>query len=322
MKFSNRSCENLELKLEEYDTENRDLKLALTKKDVTIQVKNKVIDDLQKRVEILEVEIIKLQNELKSTNDIDGISSVMKPEQPGNKDRNKDSLATGLSMLELQEIVDDLNFKLQNATYQKSKVQQTLDTVMLENSKLTEVLEKTETEVFELQSRVKILEEGVLSEKSEAATPLSSIPPQSPTRYASPGTPMHSFSFHSNHVVVDDAMISANSRLFQNSSGSGGLTLFAELQAEYNSLQNKFDDFVSNCQCKASSPYKEFQVKEGSSSGAKYSSDEAKTCESTISSGIAPDSSLKSLFQEVYATLKQTTLVADKLIERRKTLQT
>ena len=316
MKFSNRSCENLELKLEEYDAENRDLKLTLTKKDVTIQVKNKIIDDLQKRVEMLEVEITKLHNELKSTNDIDGTSSVTKQEHPG----NKDSLTASLSMLELQKQVDDLNFKLQNATYQKSRVQQTLDTVMSENSKLTEVLEKTETEVLELQSRVKILEEGGFLEKSEAATPLSSIPPQSPTRYASPGTPMHSFSFHSNHVVVDDTLISANSRLFQNSSGSGGLTLFAELQAEYNSMQNKFDDLVSNCQCKASSPYKEFQVKEGSSSAAKYSSDETKAREST--SGIAPDSSLKSLFQEVYATLKQTTLVADKLIERRKIFQT
>ena len=316
MKFSNRSCENLELKLEEYDAENRDLKLALTKKDVTIQVKNKIVDDLQKRVEMLEVEITKLQNELKSTNDIDGTSSVTKQEHPG----NKDSPTASLSMLELQKQVDDLNFKLQNATYQKSRVQQTLDTVMSENSKLTEVLEKTETEVLELQSRVKILEEGGFFEKSEAVTPLSSIPPQSPTRYASPGTPMHSFSFHSNHVVVDDTLISPNSRLLQNSSGSGGLTLFAELQAEYNSLQNKFDDLVSNCQCKASFPYKEFQAKEGPSSAAKYSSDETKAREST--SGIAPDSSLKSLFQEVYATLKQTTLVADKLIERRKIFQT
>lgn len=316
MKFSNRSCENLELKLEEYDAENRDLKLALTKKDVTIQVKNKIIDDLQKRVEMVEVEITKLQNELKSTNDIDETSSVMKREHPG----NKDSPTAGLSMVELQKQVDDLNFKLQNATYQKSRVQQTLDTVMSENSKLTEVLEKTETEVLELQSRVKILEEGGFFEKSEAVTPLSSIPPQSPTRYASPGTPMHSFSFHSNHVVVDDTLISPNSRLLQNSSGSGGLTLFAELQAEYNSLQNKFDDLVSNCQCKASFPYKEFQAKEGPSSAAKYSSDETKAREST--SGIAPDSSLKSLFQEVYATLKQTTLVADKLIERRKIFQT
>ena len=318
MKFSNRSCENLELKLEEFDAENRDLKLALSKKVVTIQVKNKVIDDLQKRVEVLDAEITKLQNELKFANDIDDTSSIMKQEQSG----NKDSQTTSFSMLELQEQLDDLNFKLQNATYQKSKVQQTLDTVMSENSKLTDVLEKTEMEVLELQSHVKILEEGVLLEKSEAATPLSSIPPQSPTRYASPGTPMYSFSLHSNHVVVDDTLISANSRLFQNSSGSGGLTLFAELQAEYNSLQNKFDDLVSNCRCKASSPYNEFQAKEGSSLAPKYSSDETKVHESTISSGIVPDSSLKSLFQEVYATLKQTTLVADKLIERRKLFHT
>ena len=298
LKLANSSCESLELKLEELDKENKELKLTLAKKEVTLEVKTKFIDDLHMRLDMLENEFVEYKEEmtkkLKVNKTCDNASF--------GKKRTTGDIEYTRQISELEDFVGELSFKLQNVTYQKNKLQQNLDRITSENTKLTELLDKNETENIELQSRIKFLEDGFLS---QPITPSSSLPPQSPTRhYLSPGIPIQG---HSGNEFTDE-FATLKQMSDHHMSSPNGLTLFSELQTEFNILQTKFDSLLSSCQCDASAPYKE---KPSQSVKIKLPT------KTTLSS----DTSLKDLFEEVYATLKQTTIVADKLIERRKVFQ-
>lgn len=296
LKLANSSCESLELKLEEIDKENKELKLKLAKKEMMVEVKTKIIDDLQARLEVVEREFAEYKEEMTKKMKANNNSSPSLPDAP-TKQMSYDETKTTIETSELKDLVDELSFKLQNATYQKTKAQQNLDRATSENSKLVELVEKNEAEILELQNRIKLLEEGL---PSEPATPSASLPPHSPFRhYMSPthhasGNDFTDVDSIALKQITDHQMMSSPLSL-------NGLTFFSELQSEFSILQNKFDVLLSNCSCGASA-----QFKDKPPPGKDLSKKEP---------------SLKDLFQEVYATLKQTTIVADKLIERRKVFQ-
>lgn len=277
LRLANSSCESLELRLEETERENTELKVMSSKSKLTIAIKTKIINDLQNRLETLQQELTLNKSTAQESEGTDGLNNEAHTSLSG---KSQNGLNHDQLLKEHEDIVEDFSVKLQNTAYQKTKLQQLLDKTTIENGKLTEMLDKTEIENLELHNRIKTLEEKLLfGDRSEPITPIS---PSSP----------------SNNSPTKQSFFT-NCDTFTN--GSKGITLFGEIQKDYGTLQDKFDSLVACCQCDCSIPYKGNRGRE-------------KDTNETVQR----DSSLRDLFQEVYATLKQTTIVADRLINRHK----
>lgn len=289
MRQANISCESLEQKLEETERENRELKRTNLRHQVTIDLKTKIINDLHDRLEGFEKELSEMKT-LKSRDVPDGAAN----KHSSNNDSCRDLTRLNHDELlkEHYEIVEDLSIKLQNTNYQKNKTQTLLDAVKTENAKLSELLEKTELENTELRSYVSTLEEKLLNlSTSEPVTP--SLPPTSPPRNFSARYPPE-----------------------ESPSFSRVTTLDTELLVDYQTMKDQYDLMVSNCRCESNS---HTRVEDGDTAkGDVFNGVDGKDKKNKTEGGvIMKEASLKDLFQDVYATLKATTVVADRLIEKR-----
>lgn len=286
LRLANSSCESLEGKLEEIEQENSELKVMALKNRDTIEIKTKLIIELQHRLDNLQEEhtAFVLSMSLKSSKAEQSCSQEDSTDYCSQPTRNQ----SGMTLLnhdevlrEHHDLVDDLNVKLQNMTYQKSKLQQVLDKTSAENIKLAEMLDKSDTENIELHARIKSLEEELNRDPSEPPTP-SSI---------------------TNSLKHSSFLLDYNFSNRDEEAGEVGslneMTLFGELQKDYISLKGKYDAMMTDCKC-------------GSSKRVEVANDKSPPA------GSSTDSSLRDLFQEVYATLKRSTLVADRLIDRHK----
>ena len=289
LRLANSSCESLEQKLEETERENRELKTVNLRRQVTIDLKTKIINDLHDRLEGLERELSEMKS-LKSRDVPDGVSNKS---SSNNNNRDLAGLNHDELLKEHYEIVEDLSIKLQDTNYQKNKTQTLLDAMKTENSKLSELLERTELENAELRSHLSSLEEKLLNTStSEPVTP--SLPPNSPpknflARYQSEDSP----------------------------SFSRVTTLHTELQVDYQTMKEQYDYMLSSCHCEANS-HKRIDDGDAATKDDVHNVVDGRDKRNKAEEGsIAKESSLKDLFQEVYATLKATTVVADRLIEKR-----
>lgn len=315
LKFANKSCEHLEQKLEESESELRELKLTNVKQEATLQVKMKIIEDLQSSLESLESENLQLQENLKLTSpnfskDQDGndvtIDSLSKLER---SQSYAESGETSRKSKEMQELLDDLTKTLNDTKYQKNKMKQNADMISSENKKLKELLMKAETEVIELEAQVRVLEEASC-ERSQPATPIPT--PLSPGRRAplqssmsNPGNICPHCNGSLFETIFEDSLVSGSPTGNNNSTD----TLFTEFQNESNALQLKFNKLVQDCTCSASIPYKEVMLDTPPPFIETPPTNEPATEE---------PSSLKDLFEEVYLSLKKTSVVADQLMSTRK----
>lgn len=210
---------------------------------------------------------------------------------------------------DLQSKVEDLTLKLRNATYQKKKIESGFREVAAENQVLSKNLEKAETEIAELQTRLRSYEEA--TEKQSLEYPLTSPKLQGyPTLTPTP-TKSGSFHYQSSSPFGDESP----RLLFQKPPKLGeialGASLFSELDSQYSTLQMRYEDLLQQCTCSASLVHKskhnlslEPLETDGAQSTSKPENDSF-------------DKPFKELFDEVFATLRQTAQVADRLIERK-----
>ena len=138
---------------------------------------------------------------------------------------------------------------------------------------------------------------------------MSSTPTHSTRRGRIPSTPTHSsFGLQSLNECFSEENLPLDAKL----DNVAGMSLFSEFNSSHAQLQKTFDKLVSECKCLASVPYRLGMVS-GYCADAMTKA-EASSCDA---SAITKKESLTDLFQEVFTTLKQTTLVADKLLERK-----
>ena len=301
--MANKSCARVELRLEEVEMHNKELEARLNKKDVTLQLKGRIVDDLQAKLEALKLENSSLQEALSKSRLKNGEIRTHSRSLSG---AGLKSTCSGdrQPSTELNEMVDELTTKLQNITYQKNKLELQLATLHTENSKLVEIVSKQETEIGDLQNHIKFLEEVVAGGCSQPTTPHLLVSPK--------GTPSHSLLVQATdptllHSIGGESSLDM-SLSERNSKAPHGVTLFSELQTEFNTLQSNFENIIRNCSCPASSAYKTKET----------NIEETDTPLSSQAQKVKWSSSqMKGLFDEVYATLKQTTVVADQLIEKR-----
>ena len=205
---------------------------------------------------------------------------------------------------ELQDTVDGLTLKLQNAGYQKQKFESELRQVLSENQALGRNLERAELEIAELQARLRVYEEASERQRLEC----SPSPQKTPV-----STPGHASSYQRlcTSPSADESPLRLQKSPKANESGLGA-SLFSELDTQYTDLQWQYEDLLQQCTCSAS-------LSHVSTHGGLAETSEADGLPALSKGNSSPlETPFKVLFDEMFATLKQTAEVADRLIERKK----
>ena len=323
LRFANQTCEQFEERVEELEVELRGVKSQCMDRESAVSRKSQLIQQLETRLEAVEQKNLLLEKEIGCLREQrkvgDSITTHCRSRsQSGPSLMVKETASQG----ELQSQVKELTTKLLDSIYQRGKLQEGLEKLLSENHKLTECLATADSEVGELQSKIMVLENALAEKDSTmlSTTPtkrsVSSTPTHSTRRGRIPSTPTHStFGLQSLSECFSEDGLPSEAKL-----DVTGMSLFSEFNSSHAQLQKTFDKLVSECKCPASVPYR-------LGMGSGYCADAvtkvgASGCDATTgktSIKSTKKESLTDLFQEVFTTLKQTTLVADKLLERKHT---
>ena len=280
-------------------------KLCDSRKILTEQ-KDATIQELEQKLEALQEEYSKIKEQCQSSEqslakDTSSETIVESPRTTRSVSFSgmlSYSLPQRAEVKELQDTVAELTLKLHNATYQKKKLEAELKEVLADNHALGRTLEKAEAEVAELQAKVKLFDdisEGQSLERSITSPRSRDLAISTPT----------SDSFHSPGMEDNPALLPLKSpKATLAMEGLQGMSLFSEIDNQYGVVQKQYEDLLQRCTCSASLAHKN-----------RYHVSAEK--EDNMEGGRRQDRPFKELFDEVFATLRQTAQVADRLIERR-----
>ena len=293
LEFSNKSCEQLEQKSEELERNNTRLRKLCDVQHALLEQKSENLKDLQEEYTLLKQSHDQLKVQIE--NESDNFKQLPPSRsKSGSGDRLLDR--SGVSDVdEVQRSLAELGEKVKNSTFQKEKLQKELEHVVNENQSLLKALEHADSEMVELQMKLRHFEDSSLdfiasspkADNSSTTIPLTDDL-SSPLASQSSHKPLKSPKSAGEHNM-------------------GALSLFSELDSQFSSLQRRYAQMVEECTCSASLIHKKW-----------LSSTTGNLHANVQDNGEMMDTPLKELFDEVFATLKQTTLVADKLIERNK----
>lgn len=304
LQFSNKSCEQLEQKIEELEAANKGLQRLCDSRKILTEQKDATIQDLEQKLEALREECSKTKEHCSEQSPAKAMPSGAVDESP--RTMRSVSFSGVLSysspqraeVKELQDTVEELTLKLQNASYQKKKLEAELKEVLADNQVLGKTLEKTEAEVAELQAKVRLFEDIFEAQNLER----SITSPRS--RDLATSTPTADL-LHSPGTEDSPALLPLKSpKVSLTMESLQGMSLFSEIDNQYSVVQKQYEDLLQRCTCSASLAHKN-----------RYHVSAEK--EDNMGGERKQDRPFKELFDEVFATLKQTTQVADRLIERR-----
>lgn len=295
MQFSNTSCEQLEQKIEELEHNNKQLQKLCNIQQSLLAQKTSALVDTQKdfaQLKCQHEQLLQVKAAVEETNtsyEADQMLNMKSEVENKHLDTNKSSDIT-----ELQSSLADLVQNVQNLTLQKQKFESQLEEVMNENQSLVKALERADDEIVDLQTRLRSYEEKTLDLISPKlrSCPFSEIPNFSPCdNIQSP-------------LALQPTDKACKSPQNSSSSQDTGLSLFRELDVQYSTLQQRYCELVEQCTCSASLLHKKWLPSVKPSANSQENS-------------MVTDAPFKELFDEVFASLKQTTLVADKLFTRK-----
>ncbi len=255
------------------------------------------LDHRTQQVESLEDEVLELrrQNERleERTAQLVAEKNNAKENPPNGETKARErSKSCYSNPMETESIVTELTVRVQKLTFQKEKAERTLTSVLNENESLAKNLERAEMEIEELGHRVTVFEDAVDGQSTPLSTPKSSHSTQY-TSFTLPSIP-------EDHTLQPSL---ATEEISQDS----GLSLFNELDTEISSLRQNYNTLVQGCTCSASLHHKISSRGGGVVFGG--------VVNEGAEAGSRP---YKELFAEVFATLKQSAQVADRLVDRKK----
>ncbi len=290
LQFSNQSCEQLEGKVEELEQTNAQLKRQLVSQHSSLDQKTQQILSLED--ELLDT---RSQNTLlrERTTQLMSEKKDSKENTPIEENRARERSKSCLEVsIETHGTLLELTGQIQKLTFQKEKSQRALTSAMNENESLMKSLEIAEQEIEELTHRVAMFED-VVDGQSSTPKPAHSTPSH-PTTFVLPSP---------SGGIADHTPLPPSAP--EESYRDSGVSLFNEIDTEYSSLRYNYDTLVQGCTCSASLRHKTWTKGRGVG---------------VVEEGVAPSESrpYKELFAEMFATLKQTAQVADRLMERRK----
>ena len=208
---------------------------------------------------------------------------------------------------ELLKTVEELTEKFRVTSYQKQKYEKGLREVLLENQSLARSLERAETDVSELQGRLRGYEEAMEKQSLERSygSPM-------PHTLSVSSTPTLGNVFHYSSITSPSE---DSHKSVRGNDSTLGTSLFSELDSQYSDLQEHYDQLVQQCTCSAGLAHRN-RLKLTNMSDYADGLSPVTTQPKVNSSGAGTP--FKDLFDEVFSTLQQTAAVADKLIERNK----
>lgn len=318
LSFSNQLCEQLEVKVEELDATNRRFNTLCHERRSMLEKKTAHLVLVEEELNCMRDECNSVKAELEMRRRRDISTSREEPRESPPPCCSSKAEFTGL-----REREATLSLKVQSSDFQKQRLEREVVDLLAENAALSQHLEKTEDDLAELQRLSCDSCDGCDEEEtSNNHTPHVSlthsknneeeledcIPPPSPL--APPlATPPGS---------NKPAVSSAGLPIPTSPGSTNGRSLFSELDSEYNSLQETYGTLLHRCTCSASlGLHREVLLNGGGGGGRIQGGGGGMAVPAPSSKGGDMGGSFKALFEEVFATLRQTAQVADRLIERR-----
>ena len=317
LQFSNKSCEQLEARIEDLERTNGLLRKQTETLQIQLEQKTVRVQDLVEKLDSVQSEHQKLNDRFKNF-ELGQASAQESSAVPfGTKKKvstcscsemvqslSKDSTCSSVREQELLKSVEELKEKFRTTSYQKEKYEKDIQEILMENQSLARSLERAETDVLELQGRVRAYEEAFEKRSLDQSitSPVSHSYPVSLTLTAigSILSPSEDCQSYSKTARIEGAI---------------GASLFSELDSQYGDTRERYDQLVQQCTCSAGLAHRH-RLKLAMSDGSDEPLSPLATRSDERTAG--EPAPFKSLFEEVFATLKQTAAVADRLIERKK----
>ena len=319
LQFSNHLCEQLEVRVEELETSNEQLTRQCRERQILLDQKASSLAEVEEDLASARAECdharVDLDRLRKGGGGEEGSGRGSIEEERGRSSsseegRGHDEADGGRKQLRdvlmeeevsrLREEVDALTLRVQSSEFQKRRLKREMANALGENATLSKNLEKAEGDLAELQLRL----EELTVEPPHSAGHLALVSPFDPSSH-----PTH-LQNGSSAVPLDGIGRSemATGAESSNSSNANGQSLFSELDTQFSNLQQSYGDLLHRCTCSASLGHKAQQgvSNDGEEPSPIGMEDEGMT-----------GGAFKELFDEMFATLRQTAEVADRLIEKR-----
>lgn len=307
LQFSNHLCEQLELKVEELEASNEQLTRFCRERQALLDQKSsslaRIEDDLVTARDECDHVRADLEHLRGSGTEEGKGGSGRGNEREGGGDCDGQQMEEEVSRL--REEVDTLTLRVQSAEFQKRRFKREMTNALRENANLSRNLEKAEAELAELHLGVEeICDENPVTPHDPACHMTQLVAPPDPS-LPTPTTQ------NGSTTSPDDSQLS-RSEDHHRSGDSNSQSLFSELDTQFSSLQTSYGDLLNRCTCLASLELKKQQGVDVGGEGVGPSSTDR-------DEGRRVGGAFKELFDEMFATLRQTAEVADRLIEKRVT---
>ena len=320
LNFSNQLCEQLEVKVEELEATSRGLSTLCHERQSALEKKM--------------THLLLVEEELNRTRDeCSGMKAELEVQRRRGISTSRDELrespppcccGSKAELAGLREREAKFSLRVQSSDFQKQRLEREVGNLLAENAVLSQHLEKAESDLAELQRLSSDGHDGCDGEEG----PSEDHTPPTPSESHAP----HVSLTHSNREFEectsplapptnsDESTVSAVLSIpaLTSPDKTNRRSLFSELDSEYNSLQETYGTLLHRCTCSASlGLHREAQSNGGGGSGKNQGEGGSVAVSASSIKGGNTGGSFKALFEEVFATLRQTAQVADRLIERR-----
>ena len=330
LQFSNKTCEQLESRAEEIEKANTSLTKLCESQQTQLEQKTAALQDLEEKLE-------SVQREVQQMKEHSECQTACRSCSNGNLGRKKtgsrcgetsddtvDSPTATRGEEELRKTVEELTERLQTTSYQRKKYEKGLREVLSENQSLSRQLERAESDLGELQARLRAYEEAMEQQSLERSCSSPLVHSGQYHHLSVSSTPTYNSAFQYTSSLPspgggtgDDAGSQHSLKTSRATDSLLGTSLFSELDSQYSDLQEHYDELVQQCTCSAGLAHRNRMKQAASEMGGADGLSPLVTPPPRVDAS-SSGQPFKDLFEELFATLKQTAAVADKLVQRKK----
>ena len=299
--------EQLEDRMEEIEEENKTLCGELNQCQGELKKRDCQLQQLQAKFEEQEVELSHLKADYRG---IAMDKKVLEKELLEERNNNSSTLSKTFEemdeMWRLKEELDNLRQKFNECNREKDRLTRELSTALHENERLEHRILQTEETVDELRHKLASAEEvDGPCKASHSSVIRRTRSMRYTTSYSSPHRSSFKLSSSSHNFRNHRSPLSSVSTNTTNSPvDTTGISLWNELDTQCADLQERFDRWVDKCNCSASLEYRQYLK-----STPEKSQEEQTSREQTLNG-----QPLKEMFDELFASLRETAAVANRLL--------
>lgn len=331
LQFSNRTCEQLESRAEEVEKTNTALTKLYESQATQLEQKTTRLQDQEEKLESLQKECQQMKEEHSELgvnpchSCSNGSKLMRKKATSGGRETPEDFIdhppIEDSNDEDVKKTLKELREKLRTVSYQKQKYEKGLREVMIENQTLSRQLEKAEGDASELQARLRAFEDAMERQSLERSCSSPLVHSGHYQHLSVSSTPTYNSVFQYSGALPsssggEDTSTQPSLKTSRTTDSLLGTSLFSELDSQYSDLQEHYDELLKECTCSAGLAHRNrLKLSTECTSGADGL---GSLVASSPRTGSLSGQPFKDLFEEVFATLKQSAAVADKLVQRKK----